>query len=212
MTKAIADFERLAQNAKLRPFALYYAAWTEWVLTASHFEAKDQAAMIATSRSALGHARAAAEAKPELADFQCMLANAMITVAIMDTSQARVVFPQVAPVRRKAMELGPSNPRVLIMDAGIVFHTPPERGGSQEKALAQWRRAMDLFDQEAKSKPADPLMPTWGRAEAYGWLASVYLMASPPRVEDARKAAAQALALRSDYWWVKERVLPQLEN
>jgi hypothetical protein len=37
-------------------------------------------------------------------------------------------------------------------------------------------------------------------------------MASPPRVEDARKAAAQALALRSDYWWVKERVLPQLEN
>ena len=212
MKRAVADFERLSQDAKVRPYALYYAAWTEWVLTASYYEAQDQPAAIATIRSAVAHARAAAEARPEDADFQCMLANSMIGLAVMDTSQMREIFPQVVPVRRKAVELGPANPRVLIMDAGVIFHTPPERGGSQEKALEQWRRAMELFEREAASKPADALMPRWGRAEAYGWFASMYLAATPPQTEAARKAAARALELRPDYWWVKERVMPKLKS
>jgi len=212
MKAAIADFVRLAQDSTLRPYALYYAAWTEWVLTASHLEAQDRAAAMTSSRAAAEHARALVEMRPNVADFQSMLANALVSVAVVDSVRSRETFALITAPRRKALELGPSNPRVLIMDAGLIFYTPAERGGGQEKGLEQWRRAMELFESEAKSRPVDPLMPRWGRAEAYGWLASLYLNASPPRTDEARRAAKRALELRPDYWWVKARVMPRLKS
>ena len=40
----------------------------------------------------------------------------------------------------------------------------------------------------------------------------IYLNATPPRVDDARKAAETALALRPDFWFVREQILPKLSR
>lgn len=212
LERAIADFERLARDSTQRPYALYYAAWTEWALTASHLDAEDRGAATLSARSAVEHARAAAESRPDLADFQCMLANALVAQAWVDSVRARDAFAQIAPIRDRAVELGPDNPRVMIMDAGIIFNTPAAYGGSQEKGLERWRRAMERFEEESKTRAADPRLPRWGRAEAYGWFGSLYMAMTPPQVEKARQAAARALELRPDYWWVKERLLPRLKS
>jgi hypothetical protein len=54
------------------------------------------------------------------------------------------------------------------------------------------------------------LLPTWGRALAYGWLTQLYLALMPPEVEKAREAAMKALAMRPDFWFVKTQVVPKL--
>jgi hypothetical protein len=40
-------------------------------------------------------------------------------------------------LRARALDIAPDNPRGLMMDAGLLFNAPPERGGSREKGLAR---------------------------------------------------------------------------
>ena len=117
---------------------------------------------------------------------------------------------EIAPLRARVLERAPDNPRVVMMDAGMIFNNPPERGGSRERGLARYLEALDLFDREAKSPPADATRPTWGRELAYGWVTGLYLAMLPPEVEKARQAAMKALELRPDFWFVKTQVVPKL--
>jgi hypothetical protein len=117
---------------------------------------------------------------------------------------------EIAPLRKQALERAPTNPRVVMMDAGMIYNNPPERGGSKERGLARWLEAIGLFEREAESPPADVTRPTWGRALSYGWLTGLYLSMMPPEVEKAREAAMTALKLRPDFWFVKTQVVPKL--
>jgi len=56
------------------------------------------------------------------------------------------------------------------------------------------------------------MAPRWGQALHHGWAASMYLSMSPPQKERARRAADAALAMRPDFWYVRERILPQLRE
>jgi hypothetical protein len=117
---------------------------------------------------------------------------------------------KIRPARAKALELGPQNPRVVLMDAGMIFNNPPERGGSRERGLARYLEAIALLDREAQAPPADATRPMWGRELAYGWVTGMYLDVSPPQVDKARDAAMTALKLRPDFWFVKTQVVPKL--
>lgn len=54
------------------------------------------------------------------------------------------------------------------------------------------------------------LAPAWGRALAYGWFAQTLLNANPPRLDDARAAAARSLELEPGFWFVREVLQPRL--
>lgn len=141
-----------------------------------------------------------------------MLANALIALAVTDSSQFQALATELAGVRRKALELGPRNPRVVMMDAGMIFNIPPERGGDQQKGIARWREAMSLFESEAAVPPVDEREPRWGRDVAYGWLSNLYLRLATPDLTRAREAADRALVLRPDFWWLKTVVVPKLTD
>jgi hypothetical protein len=141
-----------------------------------------------------------------------MLANALIAAAVIDPNQFQARATELAPVRKRALELGPRNPRVVMMDAGMIFNIPPERGGSQERGIARWLEAIALFEAEAATPAADARQPRWGRDLAYGWLSGLYMRLTPPDRVKARAAADKALTMRPDFWWVRNVVLPQLAD
>ena len=66
-----------------------------------------------------------------------MLANALVGLAFATPDGFRTVREELTRVRHRALELGPTNPRVVLMDAGMVFGTPPAAGGSQERAYRE---------------------------------------------------------------------------
>jgi tetratricopeptide (TPR) repeat protein len=195
-----------------RGWVLYYAAWTDWALFNAEFQAGRRAEALAAADSAVARARRAAELLPDEADPRAMLANALISLAFAKPDGFRTHRTELGEARRRALELGPRNPRVVLMDAGVVFNSPPEVGGSQEKGLLRWAEAIELFEAEAASPVRDPLRPRWGRALAYGWLPDLYLAMKPARLAEARIAAATALSLCPDFWYVRERVLPRLKS
>jgi hypothetical protein len=207
---AIATLTTLRDKADVAPFVEYYLSWSFWALSAAQLQGNNVPGALKSAQMAAEHGRAAAKLRPDDADTHTALANALIVVAILDRPNFMVAARELGEVRKKALALGPRNPRTVFMDAGMIFNSPPERGGSQEKGLQRVLEALELYEAEAKQPPADPLHPRWGHALTYGWLAQMYLRTAPPQTEAARIAAEAALRMRPDFWYVREQILPKL--
>lgn len=82
-----------------------------------------------------------------------------------DPSLGQKLGMQIGALSGKAMELGPNNPRVLLLAAEGLMNTPAEYGGGKEPAKAALDKAIALF---ANDHPA-PLAPAWGKDEATGF-------------------------------------------
>lgn len=106
----------------------------------------------------------------------------------------------------RALAMGPGNPRAWLMRGVGAFYAPRFLGGGNEKAEAALKKALALFPED---HPASPL-PAWGHAEAYGWLALVYVDMKRPA--DARQALARGLELDPRHAFLLQRVLPNVER
>ena len=208
---AAASLEALTKDAAVAPYAHYYASFTYWSLAGSQFTAKDTAGALESGRRAADHARLALAARPDDAEMHAAVSNALIVVMILDKPNFEPLYAELKTFRASALKLAPANPRVVMLDASIMFNDPSEKDGPA-RGLARWEEAVRLFDREAAEPHVDPVVPRWGHALAYGWQAGLYLRMTPPRKAEARRAAGIALAMRPDFWWVRETVLPQLRE
>ena len=59
----------------------------------------------------------------------------------------------------KAKEINPENPRAYALKAQMIYYTPEQFGGGQEKACPEVQEAMTKF---TNFKPTSPIAPTWG--------------------------------------------------
>jgi hypothetical protein len=207
---AIERAQAAGADDSVRAMALYYAAWGEWVLSHSHLQTGEMAAAQTALLRAERAARAALALRPSDAEFVVMLADVLIWRAVADAAQFAAIASEVRTLRAQALALKPDNPRALIMEAGLLFNTPPERGGDRLKGLALWKRAITLFEQEAAKPASDPLRPDWGLVLSYAWVCDLHLAMRPRQIDEARASARKALEMRPDFWYVKEVIVPRL--
>jgi tetratricopeptide (TPR) repeat protein len=111
----------------------------------------------------------------------------------LDPNEGMRLGMQAGELMAQAEHLGPLNPRVLLESGVSALFTPPEYGGSIERAQQLLEHAVALY---ATDKPAPPL-PAWGREEAYVWLGQVYQKQG--KNDKAREAYGQALAIAPKY-------------
>jgi hypothetical protein len=209
LQSAITALQPLVKVTEVSPYAHYYLSWTYWALAASQVQDKNPTGGLESGRRAVEHARAGLSRREKDPEFQTALANALVVVGFLDGSQFKSVMTELTATRQNALQLGPRNPRVVMMDAGVIFNSPPDGGGSKERGLARMQEAMRLFETEANVKAIDPISPTWGNVLAHSGIAGFYLRMVPPDKENARKAVNAALEMRPDFWWIREQVLPQ---
>ena len=143
---AIAALEPLVKMPEERPYANYYLSWSFWVLAGSQALEKDASAAQESAALAVEHARAGLAVRQGDPEFHTILANALIATAVLGRTQFTLILAELQSVRRRALDLGPANPRTVLMDAGIIFNSPPDMGGSQERGLARWRDARRQFE------------------------------------------------------------------
>lgn len=212
LRSAIATIESLTNAPNDAAYVHYYLWWSYWALAGSQYQAQDLTAALQSGTTSLEHARLAVAARERDPEFQTALANALVVVGVLGHKIADAAFiAELKSVRLRALELGPANPRVLWMDAGFIFNSPPESGGSRERGLARAEEALKLFDAESDATAVDPIAPRWGGALAHGWIANMYLTATPPQKDKARAAAETALRMRPDFWYVRDQVMPKLQ-
>lgn len=105
-----------------------------------------------------------------------------------------------------ARELDERNPRLLLMKGIEMYHRPGMMGGGADDAEPWLRAAVGFFE----AQPADTPWPNWGRADAYAWLGLT--LAALDDDAGAREQYEKALEVEPDFYWVREVLLPRLED
>lgn len=209
MYAARAMFERTLGDTQLTTWSHYYVALADHRI-ANHLlsegtENKDRAAE--HLKSAVEHLQQAAQSERQAAEAHSLLASVYGRQISLSPFRAMSLGPKAGKSSKKAAELAPDNPRVVLGAAVSDFNTPEMWGGDKERAMQGFMRATELFAQE---EPTDPIQPVWGHSEAYAWLGVSYQTRG--ELEAARAAFEKALAIDPDFSWVSSDLLPGLEE
>jgi hypothetical protein len=115
---------------------------------------------------------------------------------------------QIHKTENEASAMAPDNPRLIWVHGPILWNSPPERGGGQDKAIANYERGLKICSKINTSD--DPLEPSWGKPELMMSLAYCYLNANPADVSAAERYAGNALEIVPYWHYVRDILLPQI--
>jgi hypothetical protein len=136
------------------------------------------------------------------------LGNLLYLAGGNDPTRVQALIAQIVPVSKSTKAIAPENPRLFWVMGPTIWASPPERGGGQDKAIANYERGLEL---SRKSPPAtDPLQPSWGEAELFMNLAWSQLNGTKPDLENAERNARAALAIIPYWHYVNDILLPQI--
>jgi hypothetical protein len=125
-----------------------------------------------------------------------------------DQARAKELVGQILPLVKEADEMAPNNPRLIWVHGPILWNSPPERGGGQDKAIQNYERGLEAFSKIKTSD--DPLEPSWGKPELMMSLAYCYLNADAVDVNAAERYARNALEIVPYWHYVRHILLPQI--
>ena len=125
-----------------------------------------------------------------------------------DQARAQELIGQMMPLLKEAKEAAPDNPRLLWVMGPVLWNTPPTHGGGQDKAVANYRRGLELCATLPSSQ--DELEPSWGKPELLMSLAYSYLNKSTPDAVAAESNARAALDIVPYWHYVRDILLPQI--
>lgn len=149
LRRAVQQLARVESDNSDLPWTLYHEALAEWFLAASFSADRDTT----QARAALDLAHASLEKAVRLApddgDVHALLTWTITSLVVADPVRAGSLIPEMLAHRKRALELGPDNPRVIMMEAGLLFYAP---GGSQDRALARWNEAIRIFERREHAR------------------------------------------------------------
>jgi tetratricopeptide (TPR) repeat protein len=197
-------------TARQRAAAHYYVALADYRLGSRLMEDDRGAA-----RDYLGSARdhagevldQGAGAEAFRSDAEVLRAGAYGQLSGLRPLRAMIYGPRAERALEAAFEHDAENPRAFLIDGLSLLYKPAMFGGDPAKAVERFERAAALAA-EAPA-PSDPLLPTWGEADAYAWLGQA--LATSGQLEPARRAYEQALEVEPGYDWVRDILLPALD-
>src|SRR5207245_3681628 len=144
-------------------------------------------------------------------DSKCGTMSWLVYLAFMNRqAQARAneVVGEIMPLVKDATDMAPDNPRLIWVCGPILWNTPPERGGGQDKAIENYQRGLEVCSKIKMSD--DPLEPSWGKPELMMSLAYSFANKRMPDFEAAERNARAALEIVPYWHYVRDILLPQI--
>ena len=217
MYEAKAAFERAladtalaaASTSSVESWGHYYIALADYRIADRLLAAdeKNKGAASEHLKATVQHLQKATKIDPQAVEAYALLASAYGRQIGLNPIKGMVLGRRAQKALKKAVQLAPDNPRVVLCTAIRDFNTPGMFGGSKEKGLQGFQRAAELF---AREEPIDPIHPVWGHSRTHAWLGLAYQ--DRGELALARAAFAKALAINPDFSWVKNVLLPELEK
>lgn len=165
MAAASAFFERIADAEKDKWLPYYYAAYTNH-LTGWMNPKADKDKVAEKSKDLLGKAEAL-ERNAETYCMRQMIAIQQMTVDPMTRWQT--YGTEAGNALAEARKIDANNPRIYLLDGQTLMNTPEAFGGGKAVAKKLFEKAVELY---GTFKPASPMHPVWGKAEAEKLLAA----------------------------------------
>jgi tetratricopeptide (TPR) repeat protein len=147
-----------------------------------------------TVERCVGSLDQALEVQSNFAEALALQSACLGMLADLGTWRAPLAAPKSATQLRKALQLAPKNPRVLLLDAISDYEHAKGPGGDAEHPCSKFKTVAALFDAERADVDQ---VPGWGAAEAYMWLGRCYLEIGNPN--EARDALERALLIAPEF-------------
>lgn len=212
MQKGYDDLKPFLEDEELASRIRYWRGFAQWRRAINGFnDSADPKELEQDLKTALDEFKIAMEKDPKFVDAKVGTISCLGYLAFMnrkDQARAKELVGQIMPLVKQADEMAPDNPRLIWVRGPILWNTPPERGGGQNKAIENYKRGLEVCSEIKPSN--DPLEPSWGKPELMMSLAYSYLNTNPSDVNTAERYAREALEIVPYWHYVRDILLPQI--
>ncbi|HKS04298.1 MAG TPA: hypothetical protein VJR49_02995, partial [Chthoniobacterales bacterium] len=167
MQRGYEELKPFIEHAEVEPRIRYWRGFAQWRRAINGFnDAVDPKELEQDLNTALDEFKIAMEKDPTFVDAKVGTISCLGFLAFMnrkDQTRAKELVGQILPLVKEADEMASENPRLIWVHGPIVWNSPPERGGGQDKAIANYQRGLEVSSKIKKND--DPLEPSWGKPE-----------------------------------------------
>lgn len=200
------------QDEKVGSRIRYWRGFAQWRRAINGFnDAVNPKELEQNLNIALEEFKVAMEKDPAFVDAKVGTISCLGYLAFInrkDPARAKELVDQILPLLKEADEIAPDNPRLTWVHGPILWNSPPERGGGQDKTIQNYQRGLDACSKIKSSD--DPLEPSWGKPELMMSLAYSYLNANRADVNAAERYAHSALEIVPYWHYVRDILVPQI--
>lgn len=200
------------ENKELASRIRYWRGFALWRRAINGFNDKvDPTEQARDLNTALDEFKAALEKDPKLVDAkigQISCNGFLLFVSGEDETSRKERIEKILALAKEATAMAPENPRLIWVRGPILWNSPPERGGGQDKAIENYQRGLEVCSKTKTSD--DPLEPSWGKPELMMSLAYCHLNMNSPDVNAAEHYARTALEIVPYWHYVRDILLPQI--
>ena len=212
MQKGYDDLKPFVEDKQLASRIRYWRGFAQWRRAINGFnDSVDTKESEQPLKTALDEFKIAMEKDPTFVDAKVGTISCLGYLAFMnrkDQARAKELVSQIMPLVKEATDMAPDNPRLIWVRGPILWNTPSERGGGQDKAIENYQRGLEVC---SKIKANDePLEPSWGKPELMMSLAYSYLNTKPGDINAAERYARDALEIVPYWHYVRDILLPQI--
>ena len=212
MQRGYDDLKPFLEDKEFASRIRYWRGFAQWRRAINGFnDSVDPKELEQNLKTALDEFKIAMEKDPTFVDAKVGTISCLGYLAFMnrqDQARAKELVGQIMPLVKQADEMAPDNPRLIWVHGPILWNTPPERGGGQDKAIENYQRGLEMCSKIKASD--DPLEPSWGKPELMMTLAYCYLNAKAADVNAAEHYAREALEIVPYWHYVRDILLPPI--
>ena len=212
MQRGYDELKPFMDDQKLASRIRYWRGFAQWRRAINGFnDSVDPKELEQNLKTALNEFKIATEKDPTFVDAKVGTISCLGFLAFMnrkDQVRAKELVGQILPLVKEADEMAPDNPRLIWVHGPILWNSPPERGGGQDKAIQNYQRGLEACSKIKTSD--DPFEPSWGKPELMMSLAYSYLNAKSADVNAAERYARNALEIVPYWHYVRDILLPQI--
>ncbi|MEM6630378.1 MAG: tetratricopeptide repeat protein [Bacteroidota bacterium] len=165
-------------------------------------EKKDQASK--QLEKTLSLANAFLKKYPDKGEFKAILGGLYGLKIGLSPVKGVYLGPRSLRYLGQATEMSPTHPLVWVELANAKYHTPSMFGGDMEKAQEYFKKGVELFEQQGSSDQ------NWLYLHAVVWEGKAHEELG--QLGQAKSCYQKALRKHPNFVWVKEELLPQLQE
>ena len=212
MQKGYDDLKPFLEDNELVSRIRYWRGFAQWRRAINGFnDSVDPKELEQNLKDALDEFKIAMEKDPAFVDAKVGTISCLGYLAFMnrkDQAHAKELVGQIMSLVKEATDVAPDNPRLIWVRGPILWSTPPEHGGGQDKAIENYLRGLEVCSKIKMSD--DSLEPSWGKPELMMSLAYSFANKRMPDFEAAERNARAALEIVPYWHYVRDTLLPQI--
>ncbi len=183
---------------KENPYLYYYLSLADYRLLNYYFARKGKEKAQRFLDEGLNYLEKALKKQSSDGEFDALYASFLGIKINLKPEEAMFLGMEIERYFASALNKSPENPRVNLLRGISLLYTPEMFGGGAKNALKSLEKSVSLFEKE---KIENPILPSWGKEEAYTYLGLAY--GKLGEKEKAISALKKALEINPNFAYAK---------